>query len=1064
MELRQATPFEEERRAGLSARAANRREAALAHFEAASRQNPADRWTRNDVALELLALHRFEEARARAQDLAAEAPDFAPARRTLALASRGLGQMEAAHAHFAEAARLDPRDLWNRQDAAACLKAAGRVDEAASGLLDLARGTPLPHMLRSLGEIARDGGRVQEALHFFQSAARLLPADPYFSLDVATALDAVDRPDEARAAFAALRAAHPHFVPGLRAEAQALARRGDPAGACERLREALRIAPGDGSLRLAHAEALLKLDRLEEAQTAYARLLVADPAILRCYLGLARIARVRGLREVALAHLRHAETLPEARGSAGLEIAAEWTALGRMERARRLLEELAEGPRTGVAALVELAFLLRRQEGPAAARGFAERALAIDPANPRALLFLADDRRDRGALDEAEALYDRALDGKPDFAWALIGKAHLARLRGDAPARLALLERADALDPDEPFARIELARALQDEGRCDDALPRLREIAEGPARGAQAMIEIARIYRARGDWAAAADAFEQVARRWPDEVEALVESAEDALRAGAAARADALLAEAGERAPEAPAFLEALARRAILRDDLEEALSFYRRAEIADPSRLSCLLAVARLETVLGRPEAATAAFERALARFGERPDIALARVELQRQRGHVAQTAEALRAARIAHPRHFGLWFAGITAAIDAGDFEAASAALDEAPAGTAHERARVAFARSLLHAARWDFGAAVLHGETALAALPGDGWVRNRLVHAALLDLDLDRAGHHLADLARLEAGANRLRGKSANPSQSHYGQIFDEFRLDAEALAALRGVADAPRAERPAAVAAVVRAFPDNTAAAIRFFIEHRIAGRLADRPSAARAGAPIPPAIHQYWDEPPPPADLLDLIESWRQAIPGAAHRLWNDAEARLFLDTLGEPAISAAYARAEEPAMKADLFRLALLRERGGLYADADDRCLGALAPLLQGGHGLVVYQEDLGSLGNNFIAARPRHPVIVRALDLAVAAVNRGDTDILWLATGPALLTRAAAGLMAQDPDLLADVLVLERHAVLRHVAIHCQAAYKATERHWSRTAFGRARPARSPAQATRSA
>ena len=54
----------------------------------------------------------------------------------------------------------------------------------------------------------------------------------------------------------------------------------------------------------------------------------------------------------------------------------------------------------------------------------------------------------------------------------------------------------------------------------------------------------------------------------------------------------------------------------------------------------------------------------------------------------------------------------------------------------------------------------------------------------------------------------------------------------------------------------------------------------------------------------------------------------------------------------------------------------------------------------VAFQEDFGTLGNNFLGAPPNHSVICLALRLCTEAVNRGDTDFLWLSTGPGLLSR----------------------------------------------------------------
>lgn len=77
-----------------------------------------------------------------------------------------------------------------------------------------------------------------------------------------------------------------------------------------------------------------------------------------------------------------------------------------------------------------------------------------------------------------------------------------------------------------------------------------------------------------------------------------------------------------------------------------------------------------------------------------------------------------------------------------------------------------------------------------------------------------------------------------------------------------------------------------------------------------------------------------------------------------------------------------------------------------------------------------------------------RALDAAVTAVNRGDADMLWLRTGPALLTRAFAACAADPAVALGRLRVLERHALRRFVAWHQPAEYKATPRHWLRSVF----------------
>ena len=142
---------------------------------------------------------------------------------------------------------------------------------------------------------------------------------------------------------------------------------------------------------------------------------------------------------------------------------------------------------------------------------------------------------------------------------------------------------------------------------------------------------------------------------------------------------------------------------------------------------------------------------------------------------------------------------------------------------------------------------------------------------------------------------------------------------------------------------------------------------------------------------------------------------------------------------------------------------GGLYVDADDRCLAPLEAVLPAGTGFLGYQEGFSTVSNNVLGAAPGHPVIARALIDAVAALNRGDSDSLWLSTGPGLISRSFALEFSDSPlkpELwLRGVRVLERFELLQSVAVHCFARYKTTRKHWKRNDF--AAPAEQAAAAT---
>ena len=195
------------------------------------------------------------------------------------------------------------------------------------------------------------------------------------------------------------------------------------------------------------------------------------------------------------------------------------------------------------------------------------------------------------------------------------------------------------------------------------------------------------------------------------------------------------------------------------------------------------------------------------------------------------------------------------------------------------------------------------------------------------------------------------------------------------------------------------------------------------------------------------------DIVDLMATWRDQNPNYEWLCVNDADAEAFLKSNFPPNVYAAYRLADQPAQKADLFRLAWLAKKGGVYADADDACKEPIDSFfILTGTSLAVYQENYGSIANNFIAVIPGHPVILEALDLAVEALTRDDHDIVWLSTGPGLLTRAFAHqwAMSEQPPWLPSAHVMTLGEIQRVVAVHCHAIYKSTKRSWTRASFTR--------------
>jgi hypothetical protein len=477
-------------------------------------------------------------------------------------------------------------------------------------------------------------------------------------------------------------------------------------------------------------------------------------------------------------------------------------------------------------------------------------------------------------------------------------------------------------------------------------------------------------------------------------------------------------------------------------------------------------LGASRAAAELGRTDLAFALLDQATGIFGPDPGIVTRRAQILRMAGRLTE-ARATMAAAPDKIEAFGAWSARVQFYLSLGDCRSAAQVLRDAPAISNPDRARVHALRGHLAKDRWNFEEALDEYHRSIEIDPANGNTHRDVARLYLLTLDLDRARQALRDVITFGASRILLRGESINVSQSILGQLLNEYALDRDNVTRLRDLQALPAAERVARAQAIVRQAPDSTAAAVYLLVATRQQGRFAGsgaESSAIFTSARIPRRIVQYWDAPSPPDSVVEMMQSWRDMHPGWDYRRFDDKLAREFIAARHPPEVLQAYAHASHPAQKADLFRLAFLSVEGGFYADADDRAVAPVDTIVPDHFAFAGYQEDLGSVGNNFLAAAPGDPVVEQALSMAVLAVNRGDRDFLWLCTGPGLVSRVFAQFLS-DPtsadELLGRTLLLERGELTRAVAIHCRLHYKKSALHWHNGAFGKAGgPAHRPAGA----
>lgn len=861
---------------------------------------------------------------------------------------------------------------------------------------------------------------------------------------------ALGRPAEAAADFEAVLATDPENPRALAGLAQAARHGGDPGPAIERLEAALARGAQDIRVPLALADLLRAAGRPEAAAAAYAEARRIAPQDARPLLGLAQIARGRGAAEEALGLLDEAASCAPDDVPLLLLRAPLLAELGRLEEARDACRTaLARQPED--ARLLLLAGRLARQAGDLRAaighfRGAAKAGRQVEalPELGRALL-------ESGAVAEALALCDSAP------ASAMVAMARAGRMAGKADAARTLLERAVAAASEDRAVLVAAVGEWLALDRPEEAERLLARAVAGAPQDADLWLRLGlarRAARGSADGLALA-AFLRAADADPNARAPLQEACREHIARGDAAAAFATLRRALALDPGDPDTLRIAVSLLHATGDPASALRVAQRVRAAAPgARWADDIAVS-LMVEAGRWTDAHAVLEEREAREGPSPAVAARRMRLLEKRGDPAAAA-VLAAARASWPEDPELWWQEVAFRIRHGRFDLAASALAAPPPFAQAAPARLAGLRGWLAEAQWRMEeAAALYAE-ALRLDPGDAAMLDARARVMLLLNDPEAALGHLRDRARLAAPAQRLRGRVPRARGSVLGRIAEEYLLEADLVSELRAAQALPLPERLQRLAALARAAPEHTAPAIALLLALRQGGLLDRPPDRAYAPSPIPPRIVQFWDRPEPPPDLRDLMDSWAACNPDFVYRRYDAAGALAFLEAHHPPEVARAFRRADHPAHKADIFRLAVLATEGGLYADADDRCIAPIAGLLRPLARFVGYQDIRAAVGNNILAAVSGHPVIVAALGEAVEATNRGDRGDLWLATGPGLLSRClVAHLVRGDTPLeaaLAGFAILTGAELRAIVAPYCAAAYKATPLHWQVPRRGRNR------------
>lgn len=214
------------------------------------------------------------------------------------------------------------------------------------------------------------------------------------------------------------------------------------------------------------------------------------------------------------------------------------------------------------------------------------------------------------------------------------------------------------------------------------------------------------------------------------------------------------------------------------------------------------------------------------------------------------------------------------------------------------------------------------------------------------------------------------------------------------------------------------------------------------------------------VVQYWND-QPDEQVASLIEHTRQKSEAVnfRHVLFDEQEARDFLDDRFGPRSLSAFDKSFHQAQKSDIFRYHYLLAEGGVWIDADMTICGDLTQICKSGACAFSYKnKSTGRLSNRMIWSPPGAElmkfVVNRVLenmeDESLLQKCQEERDILSL-SGPKIVNSAFMRFF-EDPDAPAfsrSNLFLVDEALFSNVFISAknflgeELHYKKTNRSW---------------------
>jgi tetratricopeptide (TPR) repeat protein len=403
-----------------------------------------------------------------------------------------------------------------------------------------------PQVLQALGNFYFATKDLETAEHFFRSAAQRAPEQPMEKLRLIEFKARTGDLAEAKEMLAELEAANPDYVPALLYRARVALQEQDYDKCAEYAKKVLErdrsnldarllrvraaLAQGDASrarkdlegLRERHpkspvihhylALAHLAENDLNRAANRLDEALNLNPEHDESILLLAQINLRRGDAGAAIELLEQLKSRQPAHVQANLLLAGTLAASGRPAEAASIYEELMEIHPGNPEIPFSLATLYRQQNRNERARAMFERALELAPQSLRVLSSLVEMDILEKRFDESHARLRKLIEEHPGAAALnlLVAQLHLAQNEKDQAEKA--LGAALALNQDFRAAHLLLSQLYAQSDREELALAQLNTLLEKNPDDEAALLQKATILQNAGDFAGAAEAYENLVR------------------------------------------------------------------------------------------------------------------------------------------------------------------------------------------------------------------------------------------------------------------------------------------------------------------------------------------------------------------------------------------------------------------------------------------------------------------------------------------------------------------------------------------------------------------------